>query len=146
MAREIKYRIKQIGNKYYPQEKKFLFWHGISIPTCREGYYSNSFESTGIHELCYDSLAKAKLETTNYKNNYCPTFHCLKHTIETYLCTKDNKYYCVVDGDLRRLFSSSELACEFVSEFEEQKKKDLALEKERLKKANTVTIHKYVED
>ena len=29
---KIKYRVKQKGNKFYPQYKKFLFWHNISFP------------------------------------------------------------------------------------------------------------------
>jgi len=27
-----KYRVKQEGNKFYPQYKKFLFWHNITFP------------------------------------------------------------------------------------------------------------------
>lgn len=34
-----KYRIKQEGEKFYPQYKKFLFWHNISFPiTCVDDY------------------------------------------------------------------------------------------------------------
>lgn len=29
---KIKYRIKQEGKKFYPQYKKFLFWHNITFP------------------------------------------------------------------------------------------------------------------
>ena len=34
-----KYRVKQEGNKFYPQYKKFLFWHNIYFPTMFENSY-----------------------------------------------------------------------------------------------------------
>lgn len=147
MASEIKYRVKQIGNNFYPQKKRFLFWTNISVRTCSDDYYGRITNYNNNKEvLCFNSCQLATEQITNYKNNYLRSFLCLGHVVKTYF-NKNNKNYYYIDTTTYKLYSNnSEQICELITSWEENKKK--AIETARQKKiANKkVTIHKYVED
>ena len=143
----MQYRVKQIGNKYYPQKKWFLFWKNIKARTCLEDYYGRIIDYRNEKEaLCFNSCELATKQITNYKNNYLRTFLCLGHIIKTYF-NKNNKRYYYFDTTTNKLYSdSAEQLCELIITWEDDKKKKAQLEKEKRVADKKVTIHKYVED
>lgn len=147
MANGIKYRIKQIGNKYYPQKKRFLFWKNISVRTCSDDYYGRITDCDNDKEvLCFDSCQFASEQIANYKNNYLRSFLCLGHIVKTYF-NKNNKNYYYVDTTTYKLYSdSSEQICELITSWEERKKKEMEAAKQKRIADRKVTIHEYVED
>lgn len=142
-----KYRIKQVGNNYYPQKKQFLFWKNIRVCTCSDDYYGRAINTNdNQYVLCFNNYEYAVKQITNYKNNYLRNFLCLGHVVKTYF-NKNNAVYYYVDITTRRLSSTnSEQLCELIVTWEEDKKKVTEAEKRRKIAERKVTIHEYVED
>lgn len=143
----IKFRIKQIGDKFYPQQKRFLFWHYINVRTCSTNYSGsiNSYDNDK-QRLSFRGQHTANEQVKNYIDNYLRTFVCLGHIIKTYFNPHDHTYY-YIDVSTDKLYSTnSEAICEMVSDWEERKEKERVLYKQKKKAAKKVTIHKYVED
>ena len=142
-----KYRVKQIGDKYYPQKKWFLFWKNIKVRTCSDDYYgriTNVYNNKDV--LCFNTCESAVEQITNYKNNHLHTFSCLGHIVKTYF-NKNNKAYFYVDVTTNKLYSNnSERLCELITEWEDGRKKAMQLEREKRIADRKVTIHEYVED
>lgn len=134
----IKYRVKQIGNIFYPQKKVLLFWKDIKIHSCERNRHSLTLH-TGTRVLCSASLEGAVNDINNYKNNYLRPFVCCGHVIKTFLDRSYNTYIYVDTSDSFDIYSSSaEEVCERISvEIEEEKK--------RKRNAKKVIIHN-VED
>lgn len=147
MANETKYRVKQVGDKYYPQKKRFLFWKNISVRTCSDDYYGRITNCDNNKEvLCFNSYQLASEQITNYKNNYLRSFLCLGHIVKTYF-NKNNKNYYYVDTTTYKLFSdSSEQICEFITAWEEHNKRARKEAKQKKIADRKVTIHEYVEN
>lgn len=147
MANETKYRIKQVGNKYYPQKKQFLFWKNIRVRTCSDEYYGRIVNCNDEKEvLCFDNCQLASEQTTNYKNNYLRTFSCLGHIVKTYF-NKNNRKYYYVDIITKVLYSdNTEQLCELITRWEEKEKKEIEAAKQKKIADAKVTIHEYVED
>ena len=143
----MQYRVKQIGNKFYPQKKRFLFWKNISIRTCSDDYYGTIVKYSNEKEvLCFNSCQLASEQITNYKNNYLRSFVCLGHIVKTYF-SKNNKNYYYIDTTTYKLYSdNSEELCELITAWEEDKKKAIKAAKQKKIADRKVTIHKYVED
>lgn len=143
----MQYRVKQIGDKFYPQKKQFLFWKNISVRTCSDDYYGRITNCNNKKEvLCLNSCQLASEQITNYKNNYLRSFLCLGHAVKTYF-NKNNGTYYYVDVTTYKLYSNnSEQICELITSWEENRKK--AIEAARQKKIadRKVTIHEYAED
>jgi hypothetical protein len=147
MANWTKYRVKQIGDKYYPQKKRLLFWKYIRVCTCSDDYYGRITTYSDEKEvLCFDSCQLASEQITNYKNNYLRSFLCLGHIVKTYF-NKDNGVYYYIDMTTKKLYSdNSEQLCEFITAWEERKEKEIEAAKQKKLADKKVTIHKYVED
>lgn len=143
----MQYRVKQIGDKFYPQKKQFLFWRNISVRTCSDDYYGRITDCSNKKEVLYfDSRQLASEQITNYKNNYLRSFLCLGHIVKTYF-NKNNGNYYYVDTTTYYLYSNnSEQLCEFITTWEDDRKKKIQLEREKRIASRKVTIHKYVED
>ena len=143
----MQYRVKQIGDKYYPQKKRFLFWKNISVRTCSDDYYGRITNYSNEKEiLCFNSCKLATEQITNYKNNYLRTFLCLGHIVKTYF-NKNNRRYYYLDVTTEKLYSdSSEQLCERITMWEEDKEKARKAAKQKKIADRKVTIHEYVED
>lgn len=143
----MQYRVKQIGNKFYPQKKRLLFWKNISVRTCSEDYYGRVTNYDNDKEvLCFNSCQLATEQITNYKNNYLRTFLCLGHIVKTYF-NKNNRQYYYLDVTTEKLYSdSSERLCELITMWEEDKEKARKAAKQKKIADRKVTIHEYVED
>jgi len=147
MVNGTKYRIKQIGNRYYPQKKRFLFWKNISVRACSDDYYGRITNYDNNKEvLCFDSYQVASEQITNYKNNYLRSFLCLGHIVKTYF-NKNNRNYYYIDTTTYKLYSSSsEQLCELITSWEENKERVRKKAKQKKIADKKVTIHEYVED
>ena len=147
MVNGTKYRIKQIGYKYYPQKKRFLFWKNIRVRTCSYDYYGRITDTSDDKEvLCFSTYESAVKEITNYKNNYLRSFLCLGHIVKTYF-NKQNDVYYYIDITARKLYSNnSEQLCEFITAWEERKEEEIKAAKQKKLADKKVTIHEYVED
>ena len=133
----LKYRIKQIGNIFYPQKRSFFFfWKNLTVPKCRLydfpdfSTYSNTFIT-----LAATSLFEAKTVLINYDNNYLRSFLCKGTIIKTYYDPERNKYFYVdINSKDSRYSDNAEKICEIVAEYREKEKK-----------SRKVTIHEYRE-
>lgn len=71
----MKYRIKQVDNKFYPQYKRFLFWWDFENFDVFNGYLT--FTDTSLY---YSTLERAKLfidcqiKCRHKKNKMVPTY------------------------------------------------------------------------
>ena len=89
---ETKYRVKQVGNSYYPQERGLLFWHnlrtyGVSssdyLEHARPLLFTRCWERQQIcNDLClvvhsyhYDSLEGAVGRIEQYKKIKKPVYY-----------------------------------------------------------------------
>jgi hypothetical protein len=147
MANGTKYRVKQIGDNFYPQRKQFLFWRNISVRTCSDDYYGRITNCNNKKEvLCFNNFKLASEQITNHKNNYLRSFLCLGHIVRTYF-NKNNRNYYYVDTTTYKLYSNnSEQLCELITTWEDDRKKRIQLEREKRIASRKVTIHEYVED
>ena len=142
----MKYRVKQIGNKYYPQKKQFLFWKNIKVRICFDDYYGKFVNCSNKKEtLCFDNCQLANEQITNYKNNCLRSFLCLGHIVKTYFNMANKKYY-YFDVITYKLYSdNSEQICELITSWEENRKKKIEAAKQKRIADRTVTIHEYAE-
>lgn len=144
----MKYRVKQIGDKFYPQKKLLLFWRGIRVRTCSYNRYSSDITSYSNDKtpLRFTSLDFANKQITNYINNYLRSFWCLGHRIKSYFCTNNDTYY-YIDTTTDAVFSdNSEQVCERVMCWEELESARRKKEKQEKQESRKVTIHEYVEN
>lgn len=143
----MEYRVKQIGDKFYPQKKQFLFWKNISVCTCSEDYYGRITNICDDKEVLYSTTYESAVkQITNYKNNYLRKFLCLGHVVKTYLNKKSNIYY-YIDSTTKKLYCyNSEQLCELIMDWEEDKRKAIEAAKQKEIADRKVIIHKYVED
>lgn len=144
----MQYRTKQIGDKFYPQKRLLLFWRKIRVRTCSYDKYSADVTSYSNEKvpLCFESLDSANKQITNYISNYLRPFWCLGHRIKSYFCKNNDTYY-YIDTTTYDIFSdNSEQLCERVMLWEERKKKELEMIKQKKLESKKVTIHKYAED
>lgn len=143
----MEYRVKQIGDKFYPQKKQFLFWKNIKVRTCSDDYYGRITKYDNKKQvLCLNNCQLATEQITNHKNNYLRTFLCLGHVVKTYFNKNNGKYY-YLDVTTEKLYSdNSEQLCELITTWEDDRKKKIRLEKEQRIADRKVTIHEYVED
>lgn len=124
----MKYRIKRIDDKYYPQKKRFLFWRYIRIPTCQ------FYESHILHtyntkvKLAATSFITAKRDLTNYIDNYLRPFFCKNTIVRTYYDPDRGRYFYVDIKSNKRYSDNAEKICEIISEYKR------------------VTIYEYTED
>ena len=148
MVNGIKYRIKQVGNKYYPQYKKILFWRYINVRTCVSNSYGTIINYYNEKERIYcTSYEKANKQITNYINNYLRPFWCLGHLVKTYFNKGNSVYYYVDVVKENKLYSdNAEQICELITLWEDDRKNQCKIEKQKRDAANKVIIHKYVED
>ncbi len=148
MANVTKYRVKQIGNEYYPQKRLLLFWRKIRVCTCSYNKYRNDITSYSDEKtsLCFASLDFANKQIANYINNYLRPFWCLGHRIKSYFCTDNNTYYYIDTASYRVFSDNSEQLCEGIAYLKEQEKNKREKEKQKKRESKRVTIHEYVED
>ena len=137
-----KYRIKQIGFNYYPQERILGIWTYLNIPTCNISYGAVTLGRTKT--ICCSTLANAKYAITNYDNNYLEDFKCRGHKVKTFYEEREGKYYYIDVTSTRTrstpLYSTcSEALCEQIAENEDER-----IKKEKANKK--VTIHEFTED
>lgn len=143
----MQYRVKQIGNKFYPQKKQFLFWKNISVSTCSDDYYGRIVNCSNKKEvLCFDNCQLASAQITNYKNNYLRSFLCLGHIVKTYFNKNSRKYYYIDTGTHKLYSDNSEQLCELITTWEENKERAIKDAKQKRIAERKVTIHEYVED
>ena len=127
---QTKYRIKQVGNTYYPQKKVLFFWKYLKVLRCVKSNYSNLLNLyANLVILSANNLEEAIFKTNYYDNNYLRPFMCCGCRIQTYLDIDSGKYYYAVTD---KLFSdSSEQLCEKISEY-----------KRNQGESKKITIHK----
>jgi hypothetical protein len=135
---KIKYRVKQIGDMFYPQIRVFLFWIDISVDCC---YYS--YGDIRLYEnpetLCCNSLEEATKALSCYIHNYLPSFTCKGYKVRTYLDRNKREYLYVAENKKAMLWDNcSEKLCEKIAEKEYERK---VKEKHNKK----VTIHEFNE-
>lgn len=125
----MKYRIKRIDSKYYPQKKRFLFWRYIKIPTCRlyDSHVLDTTDNTKI-KLSASSFINAKRDLANYIDNYLHPFFCKNTIVKTYYDPNRGKYLYVDIKSDERFSDNAEEICEIISEYKR------------------VTIYEYTED
>ena len=127
-----KYRIKQIGNMYYPQKKVLFFWKYIDILKCYiyKSEHKISLCDNTIIRLSGNSLESAINKINEYDTNYLKPFVCCNLLIATYIDEASGVYYYAAS---ETLFSdSSEQLCEKISEY-----------KRKQKESKKVIIHEY---
>ena len=125
-----KFRIKQIGDKFYPQIRKFLSWKNIYITTITLGcHYCSIFEEKAV--LYFDTLDYAKNQFKNYLRDYVSPFKVGDHIIETCFCRENDTYY-YVDRDSGLYSKSTANLCIDVQEYID-----------RQKSKSKITIHKF---
>lgn len=71
----MKYRIKQKGDKFYPQKKCFLFWSGFNGEPYRYWSYMLDEWSVGYHDLYFDSFEEANNFIINEKHDNTIIYH-----------------------------------------------------------------------
>ena len=126
----MKYRIKQIGDTFYPQQKKLLFWKNIKIITCYKHSYDDELTIDNWNATLREPSLKKAIQTLNsYINNYLKPFKCCGHNIITALDIYTATYYYI--DEVNRYSDSSEEICLMVAEVERSKKE-----------SKRVTIHK----
>lgn len=132
-----KYRIKQVGNLFYPQ-KKVLFWTNIYVPGC--DYHGNRLViNKNPILLVFNSLSDAERELKNYIDNYLHSFVVKGHVVCSYYDPDYDHYYYRSEKVTNIVSDSSEQVVEQIGQYEYKRKK----EKER---ANKVTIHEFRQD
>lgn len=136
-----KYRIKQIGNKYYPQYKKFLYWKYINIGRCSKNLYSDKIINVDndLFTVVCDDLKSALNFISVYKDNYLPEFKFKGFLIRSYFCEYEYKFYYIEVNQHEFSSDCSEQIFEQIMLYLEKKK-----ESERL--AKQVKIHEYTEN
>lgn len=67
MASEIKYRVKQIGKKYCPQEKSGLFSKWNNLPSFVAHIVTDGALRISMFTICFNSLEEAKRAIDEYR-------------------------------------------------------------------------------
>lgn len=138
----MKYRIKQIGDWFFPQHRILGFWRNIRVRVCTI-HYSDSItkKDTGSYRFKY--LKDANNFIINYKNNYIRPFMCRGHLVKCFYDDGSNKFvyidmFSLETREPRYSYSSGDL-CIKIANFE-----DDCINKR--KHDNKVTIHEFTED
>lgn len=82
-----KYRIKQIGHEYYPQERKFLFfWYNIKLDTkqIRDWYISTFVKFSKHHHESFVESVKDAWDTIRWYTLFFTTLEAAKDFIRCY--------------------------------------------------------------
>lgn len=106
-----KYRIKQIGYKYYPQKKYFLFWRNIKIYECSCIESDNSITLYGKYIHKSNNLEHVKKFIKDYKDLYLHPFFVKWHLVKTFYDWHNEKFY-YVDTTTGFFSDCSETLCE----------------------------------
>jgi YHS domain-containing protein len=137
---KIKYRIKQIGNTYYCQQK-IIFWKNIRVLECNYGDYESRPDLKN-HKICLtsNSLENAKYELKKYTQNYLHPFTVKGHLVQSYYNSYDSEkgglqYYYISNKNLNLFSNNAEKIIELISEYEYKKKR-----------SKQITIHEYSEE
>lgn len=144
----MQYRVKQIGDKFYPQKRLLLFWRKIRVRICSYNNYRADITSYSNEKesLCFTSLDSANKQITNYINNCLRPFWCLGHRVKSYFCANNYTYY-YLDTTTYQVFSdNSEQVCERIMSWEERENNIRKKQKQKKRESKKVTIHEYVEN
>ena len=82
-----KYRIKQIGHEYYPQERIFLFfWDDIKLETKQErNWYLSTFNRTSdYYQVSFHETTKDECVTIHWYTPFFTTLEAAKDFIKCY--------------------------------------------------------------
>ena len=136
------YRIKQIGDWFYPQRRILGFWRNIYVRICSISY-SNMFTKKDRGAYRFRNLENANNFIISYKNNYMRPFVCRKHLIKCFYDEANDKfvYVDVFTLDTRRVrynYSSADLCLE-IANFEDDRMS-------KKKHDNKITIHEFTEN
>lgn len=137
----MKYRIKQIGDWFFPQRRILGFWKNIRVRVCSIRYDSITKKDPGSYRSKY--LKDANSFIINYKNNYTRPFMCRGHLVKCFYDDESNKFVYVdmLSLETRRPrynYSSGDLCVE-IANFEDDRIS-------KKKHDNKVTIHEFTED
>lgn len=141
MASEIKYRIKQIGKKYYPQEKSGLFSRWDNLMSFSAHIVFDGALRLSFFDICFDSLEEAKMAIREYKLFLATSDFYRNHSfipcfVDNYSASK--KIYVDLGSEENGLY--------YVwSEHLKDAKKELDKALENTDKDKTVKIHRYKE-
>ena len=137
------YRIKQIGNKFYPQKKSFLFWKNIRVYMCTTRYGDITVYGRSKKVLCLNLIDDAKRALRRYKNNYLGSFVVKGHLVKTFYNEYNNDFVYIdmltVDQGNTKYSNSSGDLCAWIGDYEYQLKRKREIE-------TKVTIHEFRED
>lgn len=116
-----KYRIKQIGDRYYCQER-ILFWKDILVKKCSTDYNCERIRLHNSNYLAvFNTLDDAKTFINKYKAFYLYSFGVKGHLIKTYYETSDAIfYYSDVIEDLQLFSDNLEQLCEKILLYEDK--------------------------
>ena len=134
-----KYRIKQIGKKYYPQEKSGLFSKWYNLSSFAAHIVLDGALRLSLFNICFDSLEEAKraieefrlvLATSDFYHNH----HFVPCSVDNYSASKI--IYVDIDSEENGLY--------YVwSEHLKDAKKELDNVLKNADKDKTVKIHPY---
>lgn len=82
-----KYRIKQVGNEYYPQERMLLFfWDDIKLESrqARDWYLSTFDQSSKYYQESFHITAKDACGAIHYHTPFFTTLEAAKAFIKCY--------------------------------------------------------------
>lgn len=133
----MKYRIKQIGDMYYPQRKFLGIWWNISVETCTIRY--GEIHPEKVINLCFGHLKRANAAIINFRDNYLGSFKCRGHKIATFY-DDGSEQYIYVDVNNKRIYdTNSEKLCERIAEMEDERIK-------KKKHDKKIVLHEFTED
>lgn len=137
----MKYRIKQIGDWFFPQRQVLGFWRNICVRICTIHYDTFTKKDPGSCRFKY--LKDANNFIINYKNNYMRPFSCRGHLVKSFYNDENNKFVYVdmLSLETRRPrynYSSGDLCVE-IANFEDDRIS-------KKKHDSKVTIHEFTED
>ena len=89
-----KFRIKQIGDKYFPQ-KKVLFWRYIRVRKCMIGLDGIMYPDDERHRVFSNYMPDIKKFIDDYRNFYLHPFFVKNHLIKTYYDSRHKKFYYI---------------------------------------------------
>ena len=141
MASEIKYRIKQIGKKYYPQNKSGLFDKWSNLTSLTAHIVLDGALRLSIFDICFYSLEEAKKAIEEYRlvsatSDFYRNHFFIPCPVDNYSASK--RIYVDLDSKENGLY--------YVwSEHLKDAKKELDKALENADKDKTVKIHRYKE-
>lgn len=143
-----RYRIRQVGNEYYPQERLGIAWFDIYIRTCSINRFKDRVDTIGNKLSCIyaENLDDCQRFLSDYDDNYLDSFIYKGHHIETMYDVALRKFVYV---DLRNPSLYSESSADIylkIEAYEDAQNKAKAKKKKEKKAAKQVTIHEYRKD